>query len=141
MNADENHKETVILCFDPEDKEIASDVRISCGEKSVTVRALWDTGANKSSVAWDIIEQLEAVSCRDILRITDIDTTTEKVYMLNLHISPSMEFNGIEMVRSSIGSRKCKAIIGMDIIMKGQFVFINNNGKYFAAYTYNSKGE
>ena len=135
MNVDENQKRTVVLDFDPEDKEIASDVRISCGEKSVTVRALWDTGANKSSVARDVIEQLEAVSCRDILRITDIETTTEQVYKLNLQVSPSIEFNDIEMVRSSIGSRKCKAIIGMDIIMKGQFVFMNNNGRCFAVYT------
>ena len=135
MDKEESSHEAMLLNFDPDDKEITSDIKISYNGKSVTVRALWDTGATKSCVSKQVIEKLEAVSSRDILCITDEGVTQkDPVFLLDLELFPTLEINNHEMVRSSIGSRLCKAIIGMDIIMKGQFFFINNGGKYMAMF-------
>lgn len=134
MNQNELLNGAMFLNYDPEDKEITSDVIVSYGDKSVKVRALWDTGANKSCIAASVVEELVVTPHRGIQRITDISTTTDKVYLLDLLISPALMLKNYEMVGTSIGSRVCRAIIGMDIISKGQFIFVNNDGKYFALY-------
>lgn len=95
--------------------------------KSISCRALWDTGAMASGMTRELAESL-GLSPVSTKRVSDFHGTyDDNVYWVNVRLSNSITFSLVEASEGKIGD--CDFLIGMDIISKGDFCLCNENGE------------
>jgi predicted aspartyl protease len=93
----------------------------------IGIRALWDTGAEKSLIRPEIAKKLNLlpVSMINISTPTDKDKPSN-VYIINLYLPNHTVIKGVKVVEGIPGG--CDMLIGMDVINLGDFAVTNYNG-------------
>jgi len=96
-------------------------------EQKLSVKALWDTGATKSVITENLAKELnlEKVTIAQITSANGIDEMP--VYMVNFKLPNDMDVSGIKVI-SCKSIHDFDAIIGMDIIAKGDFAITGKSG-------------
>jgi hypothetical protein len=96
-------------------------------EQKLNVKALWDTGATKSVITENLAKalNLEKVTIAQITSANGIDEMP--VYMVNFKLLNDMNVIGIKVI-SCKSIHDFDAIIGMDIITKGDFAITGKPG-------------
>lgn len=119
--------------FTPEDPEHIDESKIT----TITTKALWDTGATNSVITADTARDLGLTPIGKVL-VNHADGHSQKnTYTVNIFLPNMVAIIGVlvsECANSDFG-----AIIGMDIIGRGDFAITNLNDQTWASYRYPSK--
>ena len=108
---------------------LKSDVTIHYNGNSITVKALWDTGANVSCVSEDVVSKLGLVMTGIVPRSTPSGHDVANTYLVDVTLPNNVHVPGLRVCDSKIGDQGIGMLVGMDIINKGDFLVSNYNGK------------
>lgn len=93
-----------------------------------TFLALWDTGATRSSITQNIVASLGLIQTTFInVEHAGGLTRNVPVYLVNIGLPNRVQFMGVEVAESKLPAG-IDAIIGMDIIARGDFAVTNRDG-------------
>lgn len=97
-----------------------------------TYKALWDTGATKSSISPKIASDLglQYYKFTNVYHAKGHDLT--KMYKVNLLLPNNVGFSCIPVLEGNLYG--FDILIGMDIIMQGDFVITNRDGKTVCSF-------
>lgn len=94
--------------------------------------AIWDTGATNTVICRRVVQELnlqpsgrvtcEAVGAGDQIHCYETDT-----FLVNIHLPNNVVIIGIKVSEGSVGGGDI--LLGMDIIVNGDFAVTNYNGK------------
>jgi len=90
-------------------------------DEGVAVRALVDTGGQRSMLSQTVIDSLNLLSCGEINCLSSMGASTRKKYRVDLAMDgdETVIVSGVEVLGGSVA--KYEAILGMDVI--SQFTF------------------
>jgi predicted aspartyl protease len=93
----------------------------------IGIKALWDTGAEKSLIRPEVAKKLNLlpVSMIKISTPTDKDKPSN-VYLINLYLPNHAIVKDVRVAEGIPGG--CDMLIGMDVISLGDFAVTNYNG-------------
>ena len=106
-----------------------SQVTIKYNTKSITVKALWDTGANISCVSEDVVSSLGLIMSGVVPRLTPSGSDFANTYLVDVILPNNVEVLNLRVCDSKIGEQGIGMLVGMDIINKGDFAVSNFDGK------------
>lgn len=110
-------------------KRLINEATVVYNKNNLKVKALWDTGATGTCISKDVAQSLSMVSTGK----KDIHTpsSTEKVntYLLDIVLPNKVEIKDVEVCETEIGNQGIDMLIGMDIILVGDFVVSNYDNK------------
>lgn len=96
--------------------------------KNKKFNAIWDTGATNTVITKNVIEQCDLKP----IGMTEVSTAAGKinadVFLLSIFLPNKICFSSIRATEGDI-SGDCDVLIGMDLIIKGDFVITNTNGE------------
>ena len=92
-----------------------------------TVKAIWDTGATNSVITQAVVDRcsLKPISLRQVSGVNGLHTA--EVYIVNVRLPNGVAFQQIEVTQGILGNG-IDALIGMDLITRGDFVVSNKGG-------------
>lgn len=89
--------------------------------------ALWDTGATTSAITKELADKLGLLPFSRTKVSHAGGTSAANLYKVNIYLPNRVAFHSITVMEAVLN--KCDALIGMDIISKGDFVITNRNNK------------
>ena len=109
--------------------QLLTTVHVMHGSKETEEMALWDTGATVTCISTSLAEDLALVptGMRDIK--TPSGSKTVNTYLVNIRLPNNVTAENVEVCDSDIGEQGLGVLIGMNIIMQGDFSVSNFNGK------------
>jgi len=120
--------------------ELLSTIKISpfpaqINSEGIVTKAIWDTGATHSSVSPKIVRDLglKTIDTVDVHGINDSKKTSD-VVIATIKISDSITLTGKRFSVNEIPG--VDVLIGMDIIMLGDFAISNGMGKTRLSFAY-----
>lgn len=128
------------ISFSRETRQLISDVTVMQGDKKVTVRGLWDTGATSSCVSHDVVKQLGGTPTGKKTVKTPSGSKVMDTYVVDILLPNNVPMEECEVTDSEIGSQGLGALIGMDIISAGDFAVSNYDGKTVFTFRCPSQG-
>lgn len=112
---------------------LKTNIKVSYGEKSTDVIALWDTGATLCCVSEDVVKQLSLIPTGKVRMSTPssayklVDT-----YLVDLLLPNDILVQDVVVAHSEIGAQGIGLLVGMDIISRGDFLITNNKETVFS---------
>ena len=95
--------------------------------KVLKYKALWDTGATKSSISQRVVNDLGLIPVGQGINHTAAGVVPTKMYLINILLPCGVGFPSLMVTSSDLGN--LDVLIGMDVICKGDFSITNLNGK------------
>lgn len=95
--------------------------------KVLSYKALWDTGATKSSISQRVVDDLGLIPVGRGINHTAAGPVSTKMYLINILLRSGVGFPSLMVTSSDLGN--LDVLIGMDVISKGDFSITNVNGK------------
>lgn len=102
-------------------------VSAPAGTQSVVVNALWDTGATFSAVSQDVADQLKLVPTSRIKVATAHNTVKVGAGLITVELPNHVVRKDISVAICNL-SANIGMLLGMDIIMLGDFAISNGTG-------------
>lgn len=115
--------------FDGIARQLNNEVTIYCEDKSIQVRAVWDTGAMTSCVSAHVVEQLSLIATGKIKMHTPSGEDDRNTYLVDLRLPNDLLIEDLVVADSEIGSQSIGILIGMDVICRGDLAVSNYDGK------------
>ena len=110
-------------------KTLTNDVVITAGERTTKAKALWDTGATNSCISERVVKELKPPLRGKTTMKTPSGEETANVYEVNILLPNKVNFEKTPVIESKIGNQGIDVLIGMDIIVNGDFAVSNFDGK------------
>lgn len=110
-------------------------------EEKLNVKVMWDTGSPITVLKKSIISQLNLTPDGDKKKFYHAgDFTMNDCYRVNLLIPENILIENLQIAEWMINYdvKECDAIIGMDIISKGDFTISNHHGVMMVCFRYPS---
>lgn len=125
--------------FDGSSRQLYNDVCISSNGNSVTVKALWDTGATMSAISHSVASDLNLISIGKQRVSTPTGKKEVNTHCVDVVLPNNVRFEGLIVIDSEIGSQLVGGepigmLVGMDIISHGDFAVTNHKGKTVFTY-------
>lgn len=104
-------------------KSIATEITISGNEKIIQVDGKWDTGAYMSCIPWRVVKdlQLEPKGTENAHGTFD-EERAYNTYIVDLTITGGYTFKDLRVIGFPEDNPTDYALIGMDVISKGDFL-------------------
>ena len=101
-------------------------------------RGLWDTGASASVINYGIVKQCDLKPI-GFARVQTADGTRERcsVYSINIYLPSGVIVGGIQASMGDLGE-DLDVLIGMDVIILGDFAVTNKNDQTVLSFRYPS---
>jgi hypothetical protein len=131
---------TVVGQINKETNQAVSICSIERDGLKYSFNALWDTGANQTNIGKHIIKQL-LIPQKGVKPLADINAVQDtSTHMVTLILPEDIIFKEIEVISTNLsGSVDIDALIGMDIIMQGDFsVYHQTDGNVYFCFEYPS---
>lgn len=109
--------------------QLMSDVVLNCDNKSISVKALWDTGATNSCISTDVVHKLSLVETGKRNMLTPSGTATRNTYLIDVMLPNKVSITDLVVADSEIGEQNIGLLIGMDVIKRGDFAVSHFNNK------------
>jgi len=97
--------------------------------RDLTVNALWDTGATITCVSEETAQKLSMISTGKINIKTPSGTKQKNTYLVDIILPNNVSVKDLTVCDSEIGSQGIDLLIGMDIILLGDFAVSNYQGQ------------
>jgi len=95
--------------------------------KNIDIKALWDTGATCSLITREVAIQLGLKPVSKTMMSTPSDKNVpSNVYLINLYLPNNTMFPNLQVAEGVLNG--CDMLIGMDVIINGDFAVSNSNG-------------
>jgi len=114
--------------------QLTNEVTIYCNDKSLKVKALWDTGATHTCISTNVVKELNLISTGKTLIRTPSGEATKNQYLVSVLLPNNVQVKDIVVNDSEIGSQGFDILIGMNIINLGNFAVSNYNGKTYFSF-------
>lgn len=111
--------------YDSLSLKLISNAQISSGNKTLAVKALWDTGATKTCIAKHVAIELDLHPVGEDTVFTPSGCAKFNQYIITVLLPSNVVFNDIEVSESEIAAEGIGLLIGMDIISTGDFAVSN----------------
>lgn len=98
-----------------------------------TRKSLWDTGATTTGINIDLAHKLKLMPFRKISVQGAHGRKTVDIYLIDLEIPNSIMFKNIRATGLELGE-DVDVLVGMDVIISGDFAITHSNGK--TTFTY-----
>lgn len=120
--------------------KIITNSNISCNNKSMPAKSLWDTGASCTCIAEEVIKTLGLIPISKVSILTPSSKTPvyRDTYMVNIELPNGVEIQNVNVCSSEIGNQGIDLLIGMDIISKGDFAISNFNNRTIFSFRHPS---
>jgi predicted aspartyl protease len=93
-------------------------------QKTIEIKALWDTGATCSLIRREVALQLNLQPISKTFISTPSDKNApSNVYLISLHLPNDTTFPNLQVAEGELNG--CDMLIGMDVICNGDFVVSN----------------
>lgn len=121
---------------------ITTEVYILIGEKIFTFNAEWDTGATKSSISKELIQELQLKPIKKDKVTPTTGIAQKEVYNIDILLKNDSDILiPVEVTEGdNLKQTGIDMLIGMDIIHFGDFAISNYNDKTCFSFRYPSKG-
>jgi predicted aspartyl protease len=97
-------------------------------QNNIEIKALWDTGATFSLITQEVAIKLNLKPISKIMMSTPSDKNVpSNVYLINLYLPNNTMFPNLQVAEGVLNG--CDMLIGMDVIINGDFAVTNNNGR------------
>lgn len=120
-----NNKNSFTILYSGIVNKITTDTTIVNGTNNLTVKALWDTGANCCCISEDLVKLLNLIPVGKVSFYTPSGTGFAYTYLVDIILPNNMKIKNIKMCGSKIGLQNLDLLIGTDIISKGDFAISN----------------
>lgn len=104
----------------------------------IAVKALWDTGATQSVITQSTAQNLGIVPTGRTSVIHAGGSSEQNTYIVNFFLPNKVMGYGVQVTECHDTVGGFGAIIGMDIITKGDFSITNNNGHTWVSFRFPS---
>lgn len=118
---------------------LRNDVTIRYDGKSITVPALWDTGATNSCISYEVATKLTMIPTGKKLINTAGGICEANMYLIDVGLPNNVNIMQLPVSDSTIGNQGLGMLIGMDIIGMGDFSVSNFNGRTVFSFRLPSK--
>lgn len=108
---------------------LINDVIVSYNGKQQKVRALWDTGATGTCISTTVVQELEMVPTGKMNINTPAGSKIVNTYLLDVMLPNNVGVNDIQVCDSDIGNQGIDMLLGMDVILLGDFSVSSFGGK------------
>lgn len=109
--------------------KLINEVNILYNNKSLKVKALWDTGATSSCISHGVVESLALTSVGNKAIQTPTGLGQVNEYLVDVLLPNNVKVNNLVVCDSEIGAQGIGILIGMDVINLGDFSVSNYNQK------------
>lgn len=109
--------------------QLISKVSINAANSSFEVDAIWDTGASGTCISDEVALKLNLPVTGMCEIKTPSGTMEVPMYLVDIHLPNNVIMKDVTVMGSKIGEQGLGALIGMDIISRGDFAVSNFNGK------------
>lgn len=101
---------------------------INDSENAIEVKAIWDTGATNCAISSEIVKKLGLIPISKAKVYTANGETLQNVYIINLSLPNNVMLDNV-VVTEVQSISDADMLIGMPVIIKGDFSISNYNGK------------
>ena len=91
------------------------------------INAIWDTGASASVITKNVIDTLGLKKIDDVITYTAAGPKDSEAYLINMVLPNRVAFPAVRVTDGDIAG--ADALVGMDIISKGDIAITNRLGK------------
>ena len=102
-------------------KRLINEATILYGDESLKARALWDTGATGTCISTEVANKLSMVPTGKQTISTPSGCKEVNTYLVSVVLPNNVKFQDVVVCDSDIGSQGIDMLIGMDIILVGDF--------------------
>lgn len=110
-------------------RQLKSEIVFFANGKSICVPGIWDTGATNTCISMQVANDLGLVSTGQRIIQTPSGSKLVNTYLVDIGLPNKVGVRGACVCDSDIGDQGIGALIGMDIISKGDFSVSNYDGK------------
>lgn len=108
---------------------LITEVTISYNGKREKVPALWDTGATGTCISTKLAQSLAMVPTGKMNINTPAGSKIVNTYLADIALPNNVEVKDVSVCDSDIGNQGIDMLIGMDIILMGDFSVSSFGGK------------
>lgn len=109
--------------------QLSNEVVIHYEDRSVRVRAVWDTGATNSCISTEAAKALSLVESGKVRISTPSGNAERNTYLVDIELPNNVRIKDLVVSDSEIGGQAIGMLVGMDVIGAGDFSVSNFNGK------------
>lgn len=99
----------------------------SANPNGIEIQAIWDTGCTNTTITANVANILGLVPTGMCVVSTANGTVNRSTYTVTIILPNNVGFKDITVTETDGLSSGCEALIGMDIIMYGDFSITNHN--------------
>ena len=110
-------------------RQLKNQATIDNPNISLTVDALWDTGASGSCISRDVVEKMGLKPSGMLQVYTPTGKDTRYTYLVDVVLPNNVRIADLRVIESEIGAQGIGLLVGMDIISAGDFAVSNFNGR------------
>ncbi len=110
-------------------KLITAAVTVANGKAFATDQAQWDTGATGTCVSHRVINELKIMPDGYMIVNTPSGQSKMAIYYVDVILPNNVVMKNVRVMESEIGNQGIDILIGMDIIMCGDFSVSNHEGR------------
>lgn len=119
---------------------IITDELIFCNNQEIPIKAEWDTGATYSCISTELVESLGLEPIKTVLLDTSGGQVKSKVYKIDLILNDDIQISVEANSSDNFESKGIQCLIGMDIIVLGDFAISTYNNETCFSFRIPSKG-
>lgn len=108
---------------------LTNQVLITQNGKTISVIALWDTGATGTCISAEVVSSLSLIPAGKKNIQTPSGSSQVNTYLINVTLPNNVNIPDVEVCDSEIGNQGIGMLVGMDIINTGDFSVSNYQGK------------
>lgn len=116
------------------------NIKIQSNNKIMNVASLWDTGAATTCISKNVVKTLNLTSNEEVYIDTPSGRSKTKIYEIDIILPNEVYLKNIKVYETTIGDQGFDLLIGMDIIIKGDFCVSGVNGVITASFRYPAQG-
>ncbi len=117
------------ITYNGRSNQLGSKVVIFYQGKNKEFNALWDTGATNTVVSHEVVADLGMISTGKRPVKTPSGSSVYNTYLVDIGLPNHVMIKDVVVCDSEIRDQGIGALIGMDIITKGDFAVSNRDGK------------
>lgn len=119
---------------------LVNKVTVESANYTIETDAQWDTGATGTCIAEEVAVALHLIPIGRVKVATPTGEDIRNTYCVDIILPNHVTFPNVIVIDSEIGKQGIGLLVGMDIIMQGDFAVSNFNGKTIFTFRHPSQG-
>ena len=109
--------------------KLISKITLVNGDKSIDGKGQWDTGATTTCISEQVVKDLSLIASGRAQIATPSGIKTVNTYLIDIILPNKVVAKDMKVLETDIGRQGIELLIGMDVILAGDFAVTNLNNK------------